>query len=161
MEYKTDVRIRRQLIDFFSHKTIFKPNVPGSNSKVHMQLGDAALTKGDDSPGHAGMRVASNMITDGGEFIRTPLKWIKDMQANWLIYIVCAAIICLSILYLYCMIRKRLHKKQNLQSGFSSQLADLALVMANNQQHHSMSKDLNAKKETNSDVTPDHPSTRY
>jgi hypothetical protein len=51
VENKTAVRISPQLIDFFSRQTIFKPNVPGFNTKVRMQLRDAALNTGVDSLG--------------------------------------------------------------------------------------------------------------
>ena len=154
IENKTVVRVPRDLIDLFSHKTVFKPMVSGSGSQIHVIQGDAALAKTIDSPGQAGMKAASKLIEDGGEFIRTPFKWLKDMQANWLIYVVCAAIICLSILYAYCMARKYFACKPNVNTGFTSQLADIALKMANNRGNPN-AKSSNSNKQVSCGSTSD------
>lgn len=130
---ETFIRIPRQLVDFFSHKTIFKPKITGANSQVHLAIGDTALPKGVNSPGQAGMNTASQLIEDGGEFIRTPFKWVKDMQANWLIYVICAAIICLCVLLLYCKGRRYFGSKSTSNTGFTTQLADIAMIMAKKQ----------------------------
>lgn len=100
-------------------------------------------------------------MEDGGELIRTPVRWIKEIQSNWLIYIVCATIICLSIFFLYCMAQRHLGKKRNSSCGFTSQLADLALTMGRSQQNHPMSTDANVKKQSVADTTPDQSSTKY
>ena len=161
MDHKNLTRRHRQLIDFFSDKNIYKPSISGSNNRINMPVADAASSKGSDSPGQAGRRVAGQLMEDGGELIRTPVRWIKDIQSNWLIYIVCATIICLSILYLYCMVRRHLGKKRNSTSGFTSQLADLAFIMAKSQQNHPMSTDANVKKQPTADTIPDQSSTKY
>ena len=132
-ENRTYERGVRALIDFFSHKTIIEPSVSGSSSELYMALPEGTLSKGVDSPGQAGMRTASQLITDGGELVRTPLKWVQHMQTNWLIYVVCAAIICLSLLFFYCMARRYLAGKTNSNTGFTSHLANLALMMAQHQ----------------------------
>jgi hypothetical protein len=129
------LRLPRQLVEFFNHKTIMKPSISGANSAVNVAIGDSALTKTIDSPAQAGLKVASQLIVDGGELIRTPVKWIKDIQANWLIYIICAAIICLSILFLYCLAQRYIARKQNGKTGFTSQLVDMAMILAHNHQN--------------------------
>ena len=96
------VCITRGLFNLFSHKTIFKPSVPGANSQLHVRL--------SDSPAHAGLKAASKLIEDGGDFVRLPMTWLKNIQANWPIYLICGTIICLSILYLYCMIRRYFYR---------------------------------------------------
>jgi hypothetical protein len=161
MQHKYLARPRRQLIDFFSDKNIYKPSISGSNNKINMPVSDAALANGIGSPGQAGRKVVGQLMEDGGELIRTPIRWIKDIQANWLIYIVCAAIICVSVLYLYCMVRKHLGKRRGSNSGFTSQLADLALAMAKTQQHHHVSTDANVKKQSLVETTADQSSTKY
>ena len=149
-EKKTLTRGVRQIFDILSHKTIFKPSLSGSSSHLHLSVGDSALPKKNDSIAEAGMRTASKLIEDTGEFVRTPMKWIKDIQANWLIYIICAAIICLSILFLYCMVRKYFGSKLNFNPGFTPNLADIALAMANNSNHQN-SKNSNATKQLSND----------
>ena len=143
---KTVVRVARQLAEILNHKVILKPSVSGSNSKVDVSIGDMALPKVVPSPGQAGIQVAANLIHDGGELIRAPMKWVQDIQANWITYIVCAAIICICILFFYYTIRTYLARRINGNSGLTSQLADIASTMANiTTNHHS--KNSNAGKQ--------------
>lgn len=123
------LRLRRQFIGLFSHKTVFKPSAAGSNSHIQMRLGDSALNKIDASPGQTGQKTASQLFESSGEIIRVPIKWLQHLQDNWLIYIVCAAIICLSILFFYCLIRRFVMKK-----GDSNKLVDLAYILGKQQQ---------------------------
>ena len=148
-ENNTLVRIPRQMVEIFNHKPIIKPSVSGSNSQVNFAIGDSALSKVTDLPGQAGLNVVNKLIEDGGEFIRTPLKWIKDMQANWLIYIICAAIIFVTIIYLYVMAQRCILRKQNVKTGFTSQLVDMAMILAHNHQNTNLSCATNAIKEKN------------
>ncbi len=146
-ENQTLVRLPRQVVEFFNHKTIMKPSISGAHSAVHVAIGDSALKKTIDSPAQAGLKVASQLIEDGGELIRTPVKWIKDIQANWLIYIICAAIICLSILFFYCLAQRYIARKQNVKTGFTSQLVDMAKILAHNHQSTNANCTTNAIKE--------------
>lgn len=122
-------RVIRALIDFFSHSTEFKPTISGSNSRLEIQLGDAAMNLNSNSPAHSGLKTASKIIEDTGEFVRLPMTWTKNMMNNWPIYLICGAIICLSILFLYCLIRRYLVRSSS-SSSTVHQLMELATVMA-------------------------------
>jgi hypothetical protein len=152
IENGTLIRVPRQLVDFFSHKTILKPSASGKGSRIQFGIGDSALPKVIDSPAQAGLKTASKLIEDGGEFIRTPFKWIKDIQANWLIYVVCAAIICLTILFFYCMVQKYFARKQNVKTGFTSQVVDMAMILANNRSNCTTTNAIKEKSITESNI---------
>ena len=131
VENRTLVRAGRHLIDFLTEKTIYESSASGSGSQIHMSMGDTALllNGGKDSPGRAGLKAATKLIEDGGEFIRTPLKWIKHMQDHWLIYAVCVAIICLCSVFLYCTVRAYFARKCHPNTSWSSQFLELATIM--------------------------------
>jgi hypothetical protein len=135
-ETEIPVRVARGILDILSHRTIYEPSVSGSHSQIHVNLGDKALSKENDSPAQAGMKAASKLIEDGGDFIRAPMTWLKDMQANWHIYMVCAAIICFCILFFYCLVRTYLARKRNGTTGFPAQFVDMALCMAPTRTNH-------------------------
>lgn len=106
-------RFRRQFIDILNTKTIFRPNLAASNSQVYMVLGDEAMRKMEQSPGQTGREVIGQVMKGSGELVLTPITWIKKMQTNWPIYLICGTIICLVGLYLYCAISNRLRRSRN------------------------------------------------
>ena len=118
-------RFRRHLIDIFGTHSVNTHTISGSNNQINMPSGRAELTKMDDSPGQKGRQLVSDVMGTGGELVRTPLTWIKEMQANWLLYLACGAIICLSILYFYCVISRYLNRKRNVHKD----LLTLATIM--------------------------------
>lgn len=138
VENGTAARGRRQLVEIFSGKTVYDTSASGSSSKIEMHMGDSALSHNNkNSPGQAGLKAATKLIEDGSEFVRTPFKWIKDMQANWLIYVVCAAIICLCILGLYCAVRIYFVRKCHSHPIVASKFVNLATLLAHAQANRS------------------------
>lgn len=138
VENGTVARDRRQIVEMFSGKTIYDTSASGSGSKIHMSMGDSALPLNyKNSPGQAGFKAATKLIEDGSEFVRTPFKWIKDIQANWHIYIVCATIICLCILCLYCAVRIYFVRKCNSNPVVASKFVDFATLIAHSHANRS------------------------
>lgn len=96
----------RSLFSLFSDKTAFESVVSGANSKLDLNVGDVALAKNAQSPGRTLMKTTSGLIDSGGELIQAPFKWLKNVQENFLIYLICAVVICVSVIYSYCMVRR-------------------------------------------------------
>ncbi|CAF4425167.1 unnamed protein product, partial [Rotaria magnacalcarata] len=72
----------------------------GGNAKLI--LGDTALFKAADTPVQTALKAAGKAIESGSDLIAAPALWLKDMQKNWLMYMIIAAIILLIIAFLYC-----------------------------------------------------------
>jgi hypothetical protein len=93
-------------------KILYKQNIKyGSNNGIN--LGDSALPKVNDTPVHTAFKAAGKIIESGADLIAAPVVWLKDMQKNWLTYMIIVAIILLSIAFLYCVIRSYFGRKQN------------------------------------------------
>ncbi|CAF5031014.1 unnamed protein product, partial [Rotaria socialis] len=65
----------------------------------------------------------------GSGLIAVPALWLKDMQKNWLMYMIFAAIILLTIAFLYCAVRSYFMRRGNNSS--MGNLIELASVFAN------------------------------
>ncbi|CAF4797395.1 unnamed protein product, partial [Rotaria socialis] len=84
-----------------STKTLIQQHVKeGGNAKII--LGDTALSKAADTPVQTALKAAGKAIDSGSDLIAVPALWLKDMQKNWLIYMILPAIILLTIAFLYC-----------------------------------------------------------
>ncbi len=122
-------RIVRQLLDFniASSKTV-------DSGQISIKGNDNNFTyvhgkRNDDKNESNGLKMANSIMQDGADLLGTPVRWLKDMQQNWLIYVVCAAIILVCSVVLYCAIRSRCSpRKPNSSNGLN--LADLATIMA-------------------------------
>jgi predicted permease len=73
------------------------------------------------------VKKVGEIVDDSGELIRTPVKWLKDMQKSWLIYVISMAIICLCILFFYCAYRGYFVHRRN-----TNHLAAIAMIMPKN-----------------------------
>ncbi|CAF1482315.1 unnamed protein product [Rotaria magnacalcarata] len=98
----------------------------GSNAKII--LGDTALSKAADTPVQTAFKAVGKVIESGSDLIAAPAIWLKDMQNNWLIYMTLAAIILLTIAFLYCAIRSYFMRMRNNSS--IGNLIELASVFA-------------------------------
>ena len=111
----------------------YKLNVKGAASNVKMSIGAEALKPRADTAAQAVIKTAgktaSKVIESGGELITAPAVWLKDMQQNWLMYMVVAAIIMGSIAFLYCVVCFRLNRNKNNQAR--STMIELAQTLSN------------------------------
>lgn len=109
-------RFRRHLIDFFSTHSVNTHSVSGSNNQINMPSANTQLTKMNNSPGESGRQFVSEIMGTGTELVRAPVTWINHMRSNWLVYLICSAIICLTLVYFYCIISQCLNRKRNSQN---------------------------------------------
>lgn len=58
-------------------------------------------------------RAASKIIEGGGDVLTAPATWVKDIQANWLTYMIVAAIIISCIMFFYCTFCFYFNKRKN------------------------------------------------
>jgi hypothetical protein len=108
-------------------------NVQGNNKDVKMQIDGNTLKSSTDNAVQAVMKSAgksaSKIIEGGADIITAPPVWLKDMQQNWLIYMIVAAVIISSIAFLYCAVCSYLNRKKNNLSN--NKLAELAKIISN------------------------------
>ncbi|CAF3498359.1 unnamed protein product [Rotaria socialis] len=75
-----------------STKTLIQQHVKeGGNAKII--LGDTVLSKATDTPVQTALKAAGKAIESGSDLVAMPALWLKDMQKNWLMYMIIAAII--------------------------------------------------------------------
>ncbi|CAF1457965.1 unnamed protein product [Rotaria sordida] len=102
-------------------------NVKGDAKNVNINIGDSAIKPASDTPVQTVMKTvgktASKVIESGGDIITTPAAWLKDMQQNCWIYMVAAAIILSSIVFLYCVVHSYFARKQHLPMSNIVELA--------------------------------------
>ncbi|CAF3311157.1 unnamed protein product, partial [Rotaria socialis] len=85
------------------------PQISGTDNKVF--YGDGAsreqqttlLRKAGDQPGR--------ILEGGADLEIASTKWLAHMQENWLTYIVCATILMVGILFIYCCIRRKISSR--------------------------------------------------
>jgi hypothetical protein len=120
-------RIRRQLMDFniASNKKVLVPNIQvhGNNNKLSL-----SPDKSDPDVHSEGLKTVNTILRDGSDMLGAPSRWMKDMQQNWLTYIIASAVILFCILFFYCIIRYRCSRSQKSRSDTPG-LSDLATVM--------------------------------
>lgn len=97
-------RLRRFLFHIASADTQYHQTA-GRGGKVHFSLTDSVTSKPMETPIHTAMQTASKIISSGGDLITAPAIWLRDMQKNWVVYVVAAAVIMFSILLIYFAIR--------------------------------------------------------
>ena len=111
----------------------YKMVVEGSGSGVNMNLGDTALAPSADTAAQTVIKTAgktaSKVIESGGDIITAPAVWLKDIQQNWLMYMIVAAIILASIVFLYCVVSLRFNRKNNNRSF--NNIVELAHIFRN------------------------------
>ena len=59
---------------------------------------------------------ASKVIESGGDIATAPVTWLKDMQQNWLMYMIAVAVILSTITFLYCVLRLCIARKKKCTS---------------------------------------------
>ncbi|CAF3218232.1 unnamed protein product [Rotaria sp. Silwood2] len=108
-------------------------NVQGDGKNVKMLIGDKAIEASTDTAVQtvikAAGQTAGNVIEGGGTIITAPAIWLKDIQQNWLTYMIVAAIILLCISFLYCSVCSYLNQKKD--NGSNNNLLELAKVFSN------------------------------
>ena len=72
---------------------------------------------------------ASKLIEGGADIITAPAVWLKDIQQNWLTYMIVAAVIMLCIAFFYCAVCSYCNRKKNNWSN--NNLVELAKVIGN------------------------------
>ena len=107
---------------------IYKQDIK-SGSNNNLNLGDSAIAKVKQTPVQRSFDAAAKVIEGGADILTAPAVWLKDMQQNWLSYMVVAAIILLSIAFLYCVVRSYFARKSNNLS--LNNLAQLATIITN------------------------------
>lgn len=105
----TFFRIRRLFFKFGNSETQYH-QVVGEGGKFN--FGSSPTTNVATSPFQPSLRIASNaihnVITGFEGVISTPFRWLKEIQDNMFIYMVIAMVILITILILYCVIRRHL-----------------------------------------------------
>ncbi|CAF3167299.1 unnamed protein product [Rotaria socialis] len=54
---------------------------------------------------------AGRILEGGADVVIAPAKCLAHMQENWLTYIVCATILMVGILFIYCCIRRKISSR--------------------------------------------------
>ena len=113
-------------------KTEYEMTISGDAKDVRINVGDGAIAASKtqtrevmDTVG----KTASKLIESGGDILTAPAVWLKNIQANWSLYIIVVAIILLCIVFLYCTVRYHLNQKKNIWSV--NNLTELAQVIGN------------------------------
>jgi hypothetical protein len=123
-------RILRQLIDFSvaSNKKIIHsaPNIQVHGNNNHLPH---SPERSDPDVNSEGLKTVNTILRDGSDMLGAPSRWLKDMQHNWLTYIIATAVILFCVLFFYCMIRYRWSRPQKSRPDTPG-LADLATIMA-------------------------------
>lgn len=115
-----------------SHQDI---KVSGANSQVIVsELGlrhanGTAVQKVMNSVG----KTTSQAIQSGGDILTAPAIWLKEIQQNWLSYMIVTAIILSILTFFYCTVCFYLNRKKN--NSFNGTLIELAKVIGNNYRH--------------------------
>ena len=130
-------RIARQLIDIniASSKNANKESVWIKGNHINYSASRAA--DADRHRGSDGLKVANSIMNDAADIIGMPVTWMKDMQQNWLVYVICAAIIMTCVLVLYCFIRYRCSRPAQVSDpgsmmGMKNALAIISSLAVNN-----------------------------
>ncbi|CAF1506206.1 unnamed protein product [Adineta ricciae] len=80
----------------FETKNTYSMTVGGDAKHINVHIADGAL-KANHTPVQAAMNSAGNaaskIIESGASLITAPVTWFKDMQENWLSYMIVIAII--------------------------------------------------------------------
>ncbi|CAF1339906.1 unnamed protein product [Rotaria sp. Silwood1] len=92
-------------------------------SQIFMHIGETVTNKPVEPPVLAAFNTASKIISSAGDVITAPAAWLKEMQKNWVIYLVAAAIILLCLVFLYCVLRYYLSRSNNLATANLIKLA--------------------------------------
>ncbi|CAF1325052.1 unnamed protein product [Adineta steineri] len=123
----------------------------GSNNNIN--IGDSALSKIHDTPVQTAFKSANTIIESGTDIIRAPAVWLKDMQKNWLSYMVVLAVILIIGTFLYCTIRSYFKRKSNNSNNNNNNnnwsmgnLVELATVFSNKNPHSQTPLSLPATK---------------
>ena len=84
-----------------------------------------AVQKVMDSVG----KTTSQVIQSGGDILTAPAIWLKEIQQNWLSYMIVTAIILSILTFFYCTVCFYLNRKKN--NSFNGTLIELAKVIGN------------------------------
>ncbi|UJR18774.1 hypothetical protein I4U23_005680 [Adineta vaga] len=113
--------------------TSVSPYISGSGSNNQILLGDSAVLRSNNTALRNVMdathNTASRVLESGDDILASPAVWLKDMQENWLTYIIVAAII-LSILAFFYRSFCRFSNQQAAASN--SNLIELAKIFSQN-----------------------------
>jgi hypothetical protein len=113
--------------------TNVNPSISGSGSHKTIAIGDSAMKlKNGTAVQHVMNTVgatASKIIESGGDIITAPAVWLKDIQNNWLSYMVVTAIILSILAFFYRAFCFYLNRKKSDLSGNS--LIELAKIINN------------------------------
>jgi hypothetical protein len=124
-------RRRRQLFDFniASNKKIVEQKTEIRGNSNHYSAVYERL--GNDSTESQGFNAANSVIRGGSDLLTSPIRWLKDMQDNWALYLVCATIILVCLLVIYVVIRCHWSRRPNPTPPppSSSGLAELATTI--------------------------------
>ncbi|CAF0869188.1 unnamed protein product [Adineta steineri] len=74
-------------------------------------------------------KTAGKIIESGGDIITAPAVWLKDIQQNWLTYMIVTAIILPILAFFYCSFTFYLNKKRNNMSN--NNLLNFAKTISN------------------------------
>ncbi|CAF1275829.1 unnamed protein product [Rotaria sordida] len=114
-------------------KTQYAMNIQGDDTDIKINIGDTAIKASTDTAAQEVInkvgKTAGKIIESGGDVITAPALWLKDMQKNWLTYMILATIIFVSIVFLYCTVSYYISRKKN--HWASTNLVELAKVISN------------------------------
>ncbi|CAF0876899.1 unnamed protein product [Adineta steineri] len=103
----------------------------GSNNQISVSNLPSKLKNGtavQDVMNTVG-KTAGKIIESGGDIITAPAVWLKDIQQNWLSYMIVTAIILSILAFFYCSFTFYSNKKRNNMSN--KNLLDFANIISN------------------------------
>ena len=106
--------------------------VVNNGSYNNINLGDSTISKMSDKRVNTAFKAAGKIVESGADLISAPVTWLKDMQQNWLVYMILIAIILITTAFLYCAVRSFFSTKR---SGCSANsLIEMVTAVANRNQ---------------------------
>ncbi|CAF0876881.1 unnamed protein product [Adineta steineri] len=107
--------------------------ISGSGSNNHISVSDLPSKLKNDTAVQDVMntvgKTAGKIMASGGDIITAPAVWLKDIQQNWLSYMIVTAVILSILAFFYCSFKFYLNKKQSNMSN--NNLLDFAKIINN------------------------------
>jgi len=113
-------------------KTIVEATMKGSGSHNQINLGESVLQAKNGTAIQDVMstasKTASKVLESGGSIVAAPAVWLKDIQQNWLSYMLVAAVILSVLAFFYCSFCFYFNRAK--KSSSDSSLIELAKIIS-------------------------------
>ncbi|CAF3628474.1 unnamed protein product [Rotaria socialis] len=99
-------------------RQLFRINFGGLEKNPQISRTDNKVTYGNEASPEQQTTLlrkagdqAGRILEGGADVVIAPAKCLAHMQENWLTYIVCATILMVGILFIYCCIRRKISSR--------------------------------------------------